>query len=95
MPLPLICRFFKSESRQQPLLRQDTVDLGKVYVGLEALRPVYWVNAGSLPLLVFSAVATSPELVSKPAYGRWQAGLFNGQPELYRHQGGGPCTGAN
>lgn len=61
--------FWKVSPGNKLLLRQDTVDLGKVYVGLEALRPVYWVNAGSLPLLVFSAVATSPELVSKPAYG--------------------------
>lgn len=51
------------------LLRHDTLDLGQVYVGLKAERPLPWVNAGSEPLLVFEATTTNPALTLEPAYG--------------------------
>lgn len=51
------------------LLRHDTLDLGQVYVGLKATRPLAWVNAGSESLLVFEATSSSPALTVEPAYG--------------------------
>ncbi|HND86757.1 MAG TPA: PKD domain-containing protein [Saprospiraceae bacterium] len=51
------------------LLRTDTLDLGKVYVGVEAKEPLYWVNAGSDPLLVFETTASTSSLKMLPPYG--------------------------